>query len=316
MQQSLRLCVLIVAVTSNNKMRKGLEHGLNNIDRGLHRGLNQPYKGLVAMNVIRWDTDALLYISYVETSGKTTLPMKFKIAINQFVLNGKGHGWWYELDAMWPFIGGTIEAHRFNLKDPTKYKATMNGIYSTDATNHGPYGVKNGGNASNWVNANYNFSTQAVKFTRNDGSHGCYRSVRTGPGSCFDMGFFNGTYETIQGHSFGGSDTFSVYAVNDGQINGTYKNNGLQIAARTASNAQANWFNGVQIDTNTSASIALPNGTLGVGTFNNNGSGGNGVHNGWVNSFFIGSSKMTGLSFYQDLELLQVALGRSAFVNE
>jgi hypothetical protein len=60
-------------------------------------------------------------------------------AINTFVTNLKLNGFWDKLNVIYPFVGGTAESHKYNLKDPrdldAAYRITFSGSYEHSVQN-------------------------------------------------------------------------------------------------------------------------------------------------------------------------------------
>ncbi len=66
------------------------------------------------------DSDAFTFLT---TAGITNIVQQK--AINELVIDLKGYGIWTKQKALYPFVGGTAVAHKFNLKNP----ADTNGAY-------------------------------------------------------------------------------------------------------------------------------------------------------------------------------------------
>ena len=58
------------------------------------------------------DTDAQAFITAAGITDTTQ-----QSAINSLVTNLKGYGIWSKMKAIYPMVGGTANAHKFNLKD-------------------------------------------------------------------------------------------------------------------------------------------------------------------------------------------------------
>jgi hypothetical protein len=80
------------------------------------------------------DTDTLAFLTATGIESQTTAN-----AINIFVTNLKLNGLWDKLDVIYPFVGGTAEAHKYNLKDPrdldAAYRITFSGSYEHSIQN-------------------------------------------------------------------------------------------------------------------------------------------------------------------------------------
>ena len=66
------------------------------------------------------DPDAQAFI----TAAAITDPTQ-QSAINQLVVDLKGYGVWTKMKGIWPFVGGTASAHKFNLKNPLDTNAAF-----------------------------------------------------------------------------------------------------------------------------------------------------------------------------------------------
>jgi hypothetical protein len=86
------------------------------------------------------DTDAQAFITAagITVSAQTT-------AVNNLVVALKGYGIWSKLKAIYPMVGGTATAHRFNLKDPrdldAAFRLTFFGGWTHTSTGAKPNGT-------------------------------------------------------------------------------------------------------------------------------------------------------------------------------
>jgi hypothetical protein len=81
------------------------------------------------------DADAQAFI----TAAGITNPTQ-QTAINTLVVDLKGYGIWTKMKALYPFVGGTASAHKFNLKDPRDLDAAFRLVFSGGVT-HGSTGI-------------------------------------------------------------------------------------------------------------------------------------------------------------------------------
>ena len=88
------------------------------------------------------DTDALAFITAANITDTTQ-----KSAINQLVSDLKSANIWSKMKAIYPFVGGTAETHRWNLKNTNSFKIDWYG-----ATTHDSNGIT--GNGSSYGNTN------------------------------------------------------------------------------------------------------------------------------------------------------------------
>jgi len=72
------------------------------------------------------DPDATNYCAFVGITNKT-----YQVAINQLMVDAKAHGWWTNCDLIYPMLGETLDAARWNLKATNAYPITWNGATMT-----------------------------------------------------------------------------------------------------------------------------------------------------------------------------------------
>ncbi len=86
------------------------------------------------------DFDANEFINAASITNQTQ-----KDACNQLVISLKGYGIWTKMRAIYPFLGGTASAHKFNLKDPRNidaaFRLVFNGGWTHSSTGADPNGV-------------------------------------------------------------------------------------------------------------------------------------------------------------------------------
>jgi hypothetical protein len=105
-----------------------------------------------------YDTDAQAFFTAVEGGGDT-LTTAEKDATNQLVLDLKADSLWTDMDCLYPFVGGTATAHKWNLKNPVDTDAGFRITFAGDWT-HTSNGIE--GNGSNTGgNTHWNVSTEA-----------------------------------------------------------------------------------------------------------------------------------------------------------
>lgn len=98
-------------------------------------------------------------------------------AFDAFVVTGKSDGWWAKLIALYPYIGGTATAHKFNAVNPVDSNAAFRAQFFGSVT-HSATGVQ--GNGVNGY-ANTFFNDQTVGVDRNNFGISTYsRSAGTG----------------------------------------------------------------------------------------------------------------------------------------
>lgn len=87
------------------------------------------------------DPDAQAFIT---ASGITDATQQS--AINQLVVDLKGYNIWTKMKAVYPFVGGTASAHKFNLKDPRDLDAAFRLVFSGGWTHSSTGATPNGTN--------------------------------------------------------------------------------------------------------------------------------------------------------------------------
>jgi len=87
------------------------------------------------------DADAQAFI----TAASITDPTQ-QSAINQLVVDLKGYSIWSKMKALYPFVGGTASAHKFNLKDPRDLDAAFRLVFSGGVTHASTGATFNGTN--------------------------------------------------------------------------------------------------------------------------------------------------------------------------
>jgi len=82
---------------------------------------------------LSYDADALAFFIVTGISDSNQ-----KSAINQLVLNLKSYGLWNKLYAVYPFVGGSAETHKYNLRNPldtdAAYRLVFNGGWIHSST--------------------------------------------------------------------------------------------------------------------------------------------------------------------------------------
>ena len=71
-----------------------------------------------------YDPDAQAFFTAESTAG-VTLTTTQKTAVNNLVVNLKAANIWTKFKAIYPIVGGTATAHKFNLKNPADTNAAF-----------------------------------------------------------------------------------------------------------------------------------------------------------------------------------------------
>lgn len=111
-----------------------------------------------------------------------TLTATQQEAIDDLVLAIKAASIWTKLEVIYPFVGGTASAHKFNLKDPQDtdgaFRGTMNGTITHDSN-----GVTGNG-TTGYIDTHWNQSTDGAE----DNEHVAVYSRTSGSASTIEIG--------------------------------------------------------------------------------------------------------------------------------
>jgi len=184
-------------------------------------------------------------------------------AINNLVLGLVANDLWSKLNLIYPFIGSSLNAQKWNLKDVTNYNITFTGTGFTTSTSNGLQ--KTVADAVSYGTIAYNVRT----FLSNTSYHiSCYvgtsQATNATPFGSFAnvVGEVLRTYSTTTffGAQFGGATASNVSLTTTGTT-------GYIIGTRTAINATAMYIAGKPIlrDTSTASATTLPNANIDVG---------------------------------------------------
>lgn len=145
-----------------------------------------------ATDIVGIDSDAQAFI----TAAAITDPVQIN-AINTLVEGMKTDGIWTKMKAVYPFVGGTASAHKWNLKDPRDLDAAFRLVFNGGWTHSSNGATPNGTNG--YADTKLNpFSVFGAGY----GSHGSYYRETFSLGqtnidgctvsSRFDMGYDTG----------------------------------------------------------------------------------------------------------------------------
>jgi hypothetical protein len=214
-----------------------------------------------------------------------------QILQNQLVLDLKSAGIWEDLDIFYVFAtDGDSDFATINWKNPNVYQC-VKFLNLTFVTNIGFQPSNNGYLSTQWAP-----NPDGVNYTLNEG--GAFSYVNTNYAASNTDAFgcignpgnaFHG-YITIQPKN---AASLHVYALNSGStsVGSSVSSEGFFHIKRTASNLQALYKNGAQVDSNdTSATNTLSTRAVQVLGFNNNGSAMGNNQNMQVSTFGIGAS--------------------------
>ena len=202
------------------------------------------------------DSDAQAFITAAGITGTTQ-----QSAINTLVLNLKNNGLWVQMTAIYPMVGGTETAHKFNLKDPRDTDAAFRLVFSGGWT-HSSTGAKPDGTA--WADTKISPSTKLSLNSTHISSY--IRNTSTGVLIGVDI-----TYRLWIAPNFDGASKY-VEINTQGTTNpsATISNNvGLWVGSRTASGTTALNLNGGVNYSSSATSVGLDTGNIFISARNN-----------------------------------------------
>lgn len=97
------------------------------------------------IGVVSYDTDAQ---NFFDACAGASAPLSgdIKTAVNDFVLNLKSLSLWSKLYALYPFVGGVANSHKFNLKDPRDLDVAFRLVFHGGWTHSANGALSNGSN--------------------------------------------------------------------------------------------------------------------------------------------------------------------------
>lgn len=217
------------------------------------------------------DADVQAFIDAVDTAGGS-LTTTEEAAINTLVSDLKSSGVWDKCNAIYPFVGSSATAHKFNLKDPrdldAAFRLTFTGTWTHDAN-----GAKSDGDDANYADTYWDVTVNAsndahhvFKYATIPSTTGCGYDGQGGSpylimGTCAALEWFSGGAQITSGGSRTGGYAQGILRTSSTNVHFyRYLN----------SNQGAGW-NVAATSTNAVGSITSANYTL--GKINNTGFG-------------------------------------------
>jgi hypothetical protein len=237
-------------------MSNGLHNGLyNGLFPGLQNGLFENEHYLDAI-----DYDLLNIYDATKIVDATQ-----KRASKFLVYNYKKYGLWNRTIALYPMIGGTANAHKFNWKDPRDLDVAYRLVYGGSLL-HSATGMK--GNAAGFADTKL---APSAALRLNDAHLSFYAGTEGGLSS-FEMGAggSGGPYTMLQLKYINGLFYGDINQTAEDGILNPYKY-GLFTASRTASNDKKLYGQGEVLFNGTLASTSLTSRTIYILADNNNG---------------------------------------------
>ena len=248
-----------------------------------------------------YDSDAQAYFAAAGITDTTQ-----KDAWNAFVVSAKAKGYWSKFQAIYPFIGGTAAAHKFNAKNPLDTDGAFRLTYSGSVT-HDAAGLTGG--TGKYADTKFNPNTN---FTSTNFSLGYFVSGSQSLDGNYAMGCYSGSPNKVVGFKpVNGSSFTNCYAGDF--ANDIVSGSPLGFIAVTRNSLTEMFVSRNGSYTSKSNSfVGFPNFNMYIGGLNEAG--------GTVTSFtaltfqfvFMGAhlTSTNMLDLYSDVAALQTALGR------
>lgn len=189
-----------------------------------------------------------------------------RIAINELVLDLKRFGLWDKCIAIYPFIGGTADTHKWNLKDPRDLDAAFRLVFSGGWVHSATGALPNG--TTGYADT---FIVPSVALSLNNTHISFYSRTSNAAAGLAEMGSRNATPNfgyVFLGTRYSGN-LFYGDINSESQVATTSNNSsGFFIASRTASNVRNLFVNGVSVLGSTTPSSALNSFPITIGGFN------------------------------------------------
>ena len=153
---------------------------------------------------VAYDPDAQAFFDAVEGGGDTLTDTQ-KDAVNTLVVTMKADGIYTKMLAVYPFVGGTASAHKWNLIDPQNtdaaYRLTFNGGFTHDSEGVTPNG------SNTYANTHLNPTTDQTLGDR----HFSFYSLTTNTLTGYEFGAGNGLQNVLITR-YGGGNMYSGFS--------------------------------------------------------------------------------------------------------
>ena len=206
------------------------------------------------------DADAQAFI----TAAAITDPTQ-QAAINTLVVDLKGYSIWTKMKALYPMVGGTASAHKFNLKNPLDTNAAFRLVFNGGWTHSANGALPNGTNA--YADTFLNVSTQT---TLNDFHFSFYSRVHSAVSS-IDIGAATNGVSDYYLMQHTGTIAYSIINQSLGATYASYADTdsrGLYLGTRNGTVIKA-WKSGTLKNTLSPATTATrPNKTIYIAALN------------------------------------------------
>ena len=249
------------------------------------------------------DADALAFITAAAITDATQ-----QSAIITLVTQLKTYGIWSKMKALYPFVGGTAEQHRFNLKDPR----TVNAAFYLDFFGGGTH------SANGYLpNGNSYADTKLGANLLQTNNHFSYYSRTSTVNVEVELGVFNNLPLAIVCQLRAGSNYLSGGLASVVSYTTTSSALGFWTGTKTSDTSRKGYLNGVLQATSTSPdNEVLPSLNIFLGARNNGGIGGQlfSTKQSAFASIGDGLTDTEAANFYTAVQTYQTTLGRQVGV--
>jgi hypothetical protein len=263
------------------------------------------YYNLISMmpKAVAYDADAQAFITATGISGTNAN------AINTLVIDLKAANIWTKMKALYPMVGGTATAHKFNLKNPLDTDAAFRLVFSGGGTHSSNGYLPNGTNA--YADT---FLTPSVTLTSSNNHLSIYNRTNTAANTGVDIGSYNAGspffyclfYTRFTGDLFllaNGNTSFPTTSNTNSQ--------GMYIMSKISASNTSGYKNNTKVINNALSGTGISTQKIFIGASNNAGTSGN-FNNREIafSSIGDGLTDAEALSFYNAVQTYQTTLGR------
>jgi hypothetical protein len=227
-------------------------------------------------------------------------------ALNTFDTGLISNGLDTKMKALYPFVGGTANTHKYNFMNPTNFQITWNGGVS-----HSSSGVLFNG-TNGYANTNFN---QLSNMSLNNQGLTTYNNLVDASSVVFGYsGIFNAGISVahVGFINNNGNITTRMSSTGGTPLTHNVNYNGMVTGNRTLSNQEKLYKNGVLVSTSSNNSTSLQNFNYYIGALNNAGSGILYPYNVRKSLFAIheGLTDVEASTFYNLVQAFQTSLSR------
>lgn len=226
-------------------------------------------------------------------------------AINALVTGLKTDGIWTKMKAIYPFVGGTATAHKWNLKDPrdldAAFRLVFNGGWTHSSTGATPNGTN--GYADTFFNPNSSLSTSSAHFAKYNRTNDLTGDKIDGSLTSVNTTFMQQNYSAANA-IIGNVTSLITYTQADSR--------GLFNSNRSATNVLKVFKNTSIVATNTTTITAMPTAKIYLGARNTDNNSAS-FYNTYQNAFTSigdGLTDTEAANLYTRVQAFQTSLSR------